>query len=202
MLYGAHVFDLKATPVRSRASRARDAVQLLLGPDSGLPGVCVRFVLAGGLATTVYLLITIVSADVIGLPFQIALIMGFCAAISVSFSSQRRFVWVKRERYRLPLHHQAGRYLLWYGTQYGATAIATLLLPSALGIPTEVVYVTMLALSALVNFLVMRYAIFHAAPSSAESTSRLSVRAGRGLSTARNASRTPSSRTVSWRSSR
>lgn len=153
--------DLEPTLVSAHAGRTWDALRSLLAPGSGMFGLCVRFVLAGGLNTIVYLLVTLLAADVARLPFQAALVIGFGTAVSVNFFSQRRFVWAKSEQYHLPAHHQAGRFLLWAGAQYGATAAATLALPPALGMPTQAVYVGVIALLAVVNFLVMRYAIFH-----------------------------------------
>jgi putative flippase GtrA len=130
----------------------------------------VRFALVGGLGTTVYLLTTTVAADVVGLPFQAALAVGFSTALSFNFVAHRRFVWVKRERYVLPAHRQAGRFLLVALAQYGTTAAATLLLPSALGMPTEAVYLTMVALLSAVNFLVLRHRVFHAADTAEAAT--------------------------------
>jgi putative flippase GtrA len=154
--------------VSSRAERARETVLTLLTPESGLLGLCVRFVLAGGFSASVYLLITTTGAVVIGLPFQAALALGFCTSFCLGFMIQRRFVWVRRERYILPIHHQASRFLLMACFQYSTTALAVALLPRALGTPTEVVYLAMVALLSVVNFLVLRHQIFHAAPASSE----------------------------------
>jgi putative flippase GtrA len=167
----------------------RHAVARLRSPDSGLAGLIVRFALVGGLGTTVYLLTTTVAADVVGLPFQAALAVGFLTALSFNFVAHRRFVWVKPEGYVLPTHRQAGRFLLVALAQYGATAVATLLLPSALEMPTEAVYLTMVALLSAVNFLVLRHRVFHAAdtPAAEAATAsgrepRLRVPASRGAS--------------------
>ena len=77
----------------------------------------------------VYLGTTTVLADVAGLPFQAALISGFCVALIVHFTLQRNFVWVHEDEFALPLRHQAGRYLVIAGVQYGVTAVSTLVLP-------------------------------------------------------------------------
>jgi putative flippase GtrA len=149
----------------------------LLTPGSGLLGQGVRFVLAGGLGTLVYMLVTTLMAAVVGLPFQIALAVGFCAALSINFISQRQFVWAKGEQYVLPLHRQTGRYLVVAWAQYGVTAVATWLLPPALGMPTEVVYVAVALLLGLTNFVVLRYGIFHAGSTAPESSAALVVKA-------------------------
>jgi putative flippase GtrA len=144
-------------------------IRLLCSPDSGLRWLSVRFCLAGGLAMVVYVLTTTLATDVAGLSFQVALALGFYTALCINFVSQRRFVWAKGERYLLPIHHQAGRYLLMAMVQYGVTVAATLLLPHVLGIPTEAVYLAMIVLLGLINFLILRYSIFHAAPTLSES---------------------------------
>jgi putative flippase GtrA len=148
--------------------RLRNFVGLLRSPDSGLLWLSVRFALAGGFGMVVYVLVTTLAADVAGLPFQAALAVGFYTALCINFMSQRRFVWARAERYHLPIHRQAGRYLLTAWAQYGVTVAATLLLPGALGIPTEAVYLAMIVLLSLSNFVILRYGIFHATPSSSE----------------------------------
>ncbi|MGO9761771.1 MAG: GtrA family protein [Solirubrobacteraceae bacterium] len=137
--------------------------QTLLAPDSGLLGQGVRFALAGGLVALVYLLTTTALAVVAGVPFQIALVIGFCVAIAVHFTLQRMFVWVDHDEFALPVHRQAGRYLPIVGAQYGVTAASTALLPRALGLPTEVVYVVTALLLAGGNFAIFRHGVFHAA---------------------------------------
>src|SRR6266566_9966936 len=112
----------------------------LRSPSSGLLGQVVRFALAGGTVALVYLTTTIVLADAAGIHFQLALAVGFCVAVTVHFTLQRVFVWTHHEEFALPLHHQAGRYLIVAGTQYGLTAASTSLLPPALGVSTEIVY--------------------------------------------------------------
>jgi putative flippase GtrA len=134
---------------------------VLREPESGLVGQGVRFALAGGTVALVYLATTTVLADVVGLPFQVALAIGFSVAIMVHFTLQRLFVWIHHEEFALPLHHQAGRYLIVAGIQYGVTAASTYVLPQALGVPTEVVYLATVAALLVVNFLIFRNRIFH-----------------------------------------
>jgi putative flippase GtrA len=120
--------------------------------------------MAGGTVALVYLGTTTLLSVVLGLPFQVALAIGFSVAIAVHFTLQRLFVWTHHEEFALPLRHQAGRYLVVAGIQYGVTAASTALLPSALGVPTEIVYLATVAVLLGVNFLVFRHAIFHAKP--------------------------------------
>src|SRR4029077_13710862 len=101
----------------------------------------------GGTGAVIYTLVTTLLATVVGIPFQVALAIGFCTALAVHFTLQRVFVWAHREELALSLPHQLRRYLTATGAQYGATSASTWLLPAALGLPTEEVYlVTVLAL--------------------------------------------------------
>jgi len=140
----------------------RELIRTLRAPESGLLGQGVRYALAGGTVALVYLLTTLLLAEVVGLPFQAALAIGFCVGLMVHFSLQRLFVWTHHEEFALPLHHQAGRYLLVAGIQYGVTVASTSLLPPLLGIPVEVVYLATVAVVVCANFLVFRHGIFHA----------------------------------------
>jgi len=149
-------------PQTSSASgrRAARAWRLRLR-GSGLLGQGGRYVLAGCTATVVYLGTTTVLADVVGLPFQIALVIGFCVGLVAHFTLQRFFVWAHHEGYALPFNHQAARYLLVAGTQYGLTAASTAVLTWALGLPVEAVYVGTVAVLVSVNFLIFRNGVFH-----------------------------------------
>jgi putative flippase GtrA len=121
----------------------------------------VRYGLTGGTVLVVYLGSTTLLADVLSLPFQIALAIGACAGVSVHFTMQRLFVWAHRDGYALPLQSQAARYLVFAGAQYGLTAASTATLPAKLGLPVEVVYLITVATLVSINFLVFRNVIFH-----------------------------------------
>lgn len=140
----------------------RPFVRNVLSSDSGVFGQGVRFILAGGVVALVYLLTTTFLALVLGVPFQLALALGFCFGLAVHFTLQRSFVWMHEDDFALPLHHQAGRYLIIAGMQYGITAASTSLLPPVLGLPTETVYLITVPIVASTNFLVFRNGIFHA----------------------------------------
>jgi putative flippase GtrA len=133
----------------------------LRSPDSGVVGQGVRFLLAGGVVVVVYVSTTIVLADVIGVHFQIALALGFLVAMAVQFTLYRGFVW-RHPEYALPMHHQAGRYVTAAAAGYGFSAACTSVLPSALGVPTEAVYVATVVALPIINFLILRFVIFHA----------------------------------------
>jgi putative flippase GtrA len=152
----------------SRLTNARKLAQTLKTPESGLLGQGTRFAIAGGGVALVYLATTTVLANVVGLPFQLALAIGFCVGLVVHFTLQRLFVWTHHEEFALPLHHQVGRYLAAAAVQYGVTAASTSVLPSALGVPTEVVYLATVAVVISTNFLVFRHGIFHSKPATTE----------------------------------
>jgi putative flippase GtrA len=116
----------------------------------------------------VYLTTTTVLAEVFGVPFQAALAIGFFVGVLVHFTLQRLFVWTHHEEFALPLRHQVGRYLAIATAQYGVTAASTSLLPSALGVSEEAVYLATVAVVVSTNFVVFRYGIFHAKPSVGE----------------------------------
>lgn len=139
-----------------------ELVQRLRTPDSGLTGQVVRFVVNGCTTAFVYLLSTTFLALVAGLPFQVALAVGFSLAVVVNFTLHRGFVWIHQEEFALPFRHQFGRYIAVAGTQYGLTAASVALVPRALGLPTEVVYLATTLLLTPVNFAVFRFGVFHA----------------------------------------
>jgi putative flippase GtrA len=120
-----------------------------------------RYVLTGGTVTIIYLGTTTVLADAVGLPFQVALAIGACAGVAVHFTLQRFFVWAHSDDYALALGRQATRYLIFAGAQYGLTAASTAILPAALGLPVELVYVGTVATLVSMNFLVFRNLVFH-----------------------------------------
>ena len=145
-----------------RAAERPGLARALREPDPGILRQGLRFALAGGIVALVYLTTTTVLAEVFGVPFQAALAIGFCAGLLVHFTLQRLFVWTHHEEFALPLQRQVGRYLLVAGAQYGVTAAATSLLPSALGVSAEAVYLVTVAVVVSTNFVVFRYGIFHA----------------------------------------
>jgi putative flippase GtrA len=140
---------------------ARALARDLRSPRSGLIGELARFGLAGGLVTLFYIGLTTVLYQVAGLPFQAALAIGFVAALLLHFTLQRFFVWIHYAGFTLPLKRQVRRYLMMAGTQYAITALATGVLPKALGIATEIVYLATMAVVTTAGFLIMRFLIFH-----------------------------------------
>jgi putative flippase GtrA len=154
--------EVTAVTRTGRLQLLRAFLRDIRSPDWGLAGQGVRFALAGSLVAGVYVTVTTLLHSVFSVPFQVALATGFVVSVGLHFTLQRLFVWRHHERFALRAGHQAARYLLLCGTQYGVTALSTSQLPGLLGLPVEVVYLTtMLSLTGL-NFLVFRGGIFHA----------------------------------------
>lgn len=149
---------------RRHGQRILAAAKHLRSPNSGLLGQGVRFILAGAIVVVVYVSTTTVLADIVGMHFQVALAIGFGVALIVQFNLYRVFVWIHHEEFALPTHHQAGRYLAAAAIGYGLTAVCTSFLPAALGVSTEIIYLTMVAALPVINFMAFRYIIFHAKP--------------------------------------
>jgi putative flippase GtrA len=121
-----------------------------------------RFALSGSLVALVYLATTTLLHEVLAVPFQIALAIGFTLGLCLHFTLQRLFVWRHRERFALQMHRQVGRYLLVTGAQYGITALSTSQLPALVGMSVEVVYLTTIFVITLFNFIIFRGHVFHA----------------------------------------
>ena len=150
------------TEERSRRKRIAATVGHLRSPDSGLAGQGLRFVIAGGTVSVIYVTTTTVLSQAAGLDFQIALAIGFSGGLVAHFTLQRLFVWSHHEEFALPLHAQLARYLTFAAGQYGATAAATAIIPRALHVSSEVVYLATVGSLVLVNFVFFRHGVFHA----------------------------------------
>src|SRR4051794_17819040 len=139
-------------------------VHHLRSPESGVLGEGVRFAIAGGTVSLIYLTTTTVLHEVFGVPFQLALIIGTLTGLTAHFTLQRVFVWVHHEEFALSVHAQVGRYLLVAAVQYALTALSTSVLPGLLDLPVTAVYLATALSIAAMNFLVFRRRIFHAGP--------------------------------------
>jgi putative flippase GtrA len=160
--------ELSEIGIARRAPAKPAVARMLREPDPGMLRQGLRFALAGGTVTLVYLITTTVLAEAFAVPFQAALAIGFSVGLVVHFTLQRLFVWTHHEEFALPLHHQVGRYLIVAAAQYGVTAASTSFLPSALGVSTEAVYLVTVTVVVSTNFVVFRNGIFHAKPAISE----------------------------------
>jgi putative flippase GtrA len=122
----------------------------------------VRFAFSGVVVSIVYISVTTVLSEVSHLRFQVALAIGWTAAVAVHFTLQRTFVWKRQQQFALPFARQVRRYLLVAVSQLGVTTATTTFLPPVLGVPAEVVYLATVSLVTLLNFVVFRHGVFHA----------------------------------------
>jgi putative flippase GtrA len=99
--------------------------------------------------------------SLIGVPFQVALIVSFTCAVALHFTLQRVFVWSQHAEYALPMREQLKRYLPLVSIQYVTTAGATAILPAWFGLPVLAVYIAITLTYSLFNFLFFRARIFH-----------------------------------------
>jgi putative flippase GtrA len=136
-------------------------IRRLRSHESGLLGQGLRFGLAGATVAGVYVLSTLLLVHVLGLGFEAALPIGFAIAITVHFTLQRTFVWIPANACALPIRRQLPRDLTIALTQYGMTALALALLPRALGVKPDVVYLCCVVLLTILSFLLLRARVFH-----------------------------------------
>lgn len=85
-----------------------------------LRGQGLRFVIVGGVIAGVYVGTTTLLDEIIGVPFELSLAIGFALAIVTHFSLQRLYVWRHAAAFALSLHHQLARYVAMAGVQYMA----------------------------------------------------------------------------------
>jgi putative flippase GtrA len=121
-----------------------------------------RFAIAGATVAVVYILTTLFLHHVAGLGFQLALVLGLLIGTTTHFLLQRNFVWRHEDPFALSLRHQVGRYVVIASIQYGLTTLSTRLLPPALGVQTDIVYVATVVCLAAMTFLLLRARVFHA----------------------------------------
>ena len=130
------------------------------GSNDSLRDQGTRFLLAGGAMAIFYLGLTSL-LTLAGVPFQLALILGFVANVALHFTLQRVFVWPQRQEYALALDEQLWRYLPLVVAQYALTVAATATLPGWLGLPVLLVFVGITVSFTVFNFLFFRVRIFH-----------------------------------------
>lgn len=128
-----------------------------------LAGQGLRFLISGGFVALVYTGTTTLLAEVVGIPFQVAIAIGFTIGLATHFTLQRVFVWAHADGFALPLGHQLARYLALAAVQYGLTALSTATLPKALVVSTEIVYLATVAVISVANFALFRLHVFRPA---------------------------------------
>jgi putative flippase GtrA len=129
--------------------------------STGIQAQATRFVLTGATVAVFYVASTTFLNKVAATPFQVALAVGFLAAIALHFTLQRFFVWAQEAPFTLTLHRQLGRYLAMATLQYLVTAAATATLPSLFAASTFKVYLVTTAVVSVSTFLIFRSNVFH-----------------------------------------
>jgi putative flippase GtrA len=179
-------------------TRTIEFLRDIRSPRWGIYGQGFRFAMSGVVVATVYATATTVLHEVFGLPFELALAIGYVMSAVIHYTLQRLFVWHHDEQFALGAHSQVARYLCVSLSQYGLTALATAKLPSLLGAPVEAVYLTTMLALAIINFVIFRSSVFHAGPArehhaaAPEALAEQDVGAARDVVTAR--PRQPSAR--------
>jgi putative flippase GtrA len=150
------------TAVGLRARVAWDFLRDVRSTRWGVYGQGFRFALSGALVAVVYATATTLLHGALGLPFELALAIGYVLSAVVHYTLQRIFVWRHAEQFALQAHRQLVRYLCVSGSQYGLTALATARLPGLLDVPVEAVYLVAIFTLAVINFIIFRTHVFHA----------------------------------------
>ncbi len=159
---------MEISTIRSIRRMRRLLSKVPLLHRDNLLGQGFRYAVTGVVVSIIYIGITTILATITSWPFQVALGIGWCAAIAVHFTMQRFFVWTHKDGFALPFHHQIGRYLVVSVTQFSVTALATAVLPSILGLSAELIYLGVAVLITGANFLIFRHRVFHSDPLSPE----------------------------------
>jgi putative flippase GtrA len=121
-----------------------------------------RFVLSGSTVAAVYLGLGLLFSGPVGMPIQIAIPVAYVLSVLLNYTLQRTFVFADRERFALEGRRQFVRYVGIGTVQYALTALATALLPDALGVSEQVVFVAVALIAAAVTFVLLRFVVFHA----------------------------------------
>jgi putative flippase GtrA len=123
----------------------------------------IRFVLSGGTVALVYLGLGLLLSGPLGVPIQIAIPVSYVVSVLFNYSMQRWFVFAHSDDFALSRGAQFLRYVQIGAIQYAFTAAATAVLPDALGVDEQVVYVATALIAAAITFVVLRFVVFHAA---------------------------------------
>ena len=130
-----------------------------LTPEARAQGL--RYIAVGGLATGVYLGSTAVLSQLVGLPFQAAMLIGYVLGIAVHFLLHRSYTFATEHGYALSVPHQAGRYVAFVIVQYLFVAVSVALGSALLDVAQILVWLALFGPVTVVGFLVLRTRMFH-----------------------------------------
>lgn len=121
----------------------------------------VRYGAAGATVGLVYLVTPLVLNELVGVPLEVAILLGYVLAVTLHFNLQRHFVFRHVDEFALSAHQQIVRYLAIGAVQYPITALATGFLPELLGVSQRVIFVLVTLLISAASFLLLRGHVFH-----------------------------------------
>jgi putative flippase GtrA len=121
-----------------------------------------RFVLSGATVAVVYLGLGLLLSGPVGMPIQLAIPISYVLSVLLNYTLQRHFVFAHSQAFALAPQSQFIRYVQIGAVQYAITALATAVLPGALGLSEQVVYVAVALIAAAITFVLLRFVVFHA----------------------------------------
>jgi putative flippase GtrA len=126
-----------------------------------LTGPLIRYGVAGGCVALVYLSVPLLLHDVVGIPIEVAIPIGYALALTLQFNLQRHFVFHHIDEFALTTRQQISRYAVMAAVQYPTTALATAFLPRLLHISSDAAFLATTGTISLTAFLLLRGHIFH-----------------------------------------
>jgi putative flippase GtrA len=121
----------------------------------------IRYVGVGGFVTVVYVALTTLLSQVLGVPFGVAVTAGYFTAVAVHYCLHRWFVFATDAGYALGMTRQVVQFVALVILQYVLTAASVAFLPELLGLPRFVVWIGTVALLVPAAFVIMRSRLFH-----------------------------------------
>jgi putative flippase GtrA len=130
-----------------------------------LAGPALRYGIAGAIVACVYPGLPFATNWAVGVPIQVLIPIAYVLAVCLHFFLQRHFVFRHVPEFALSRRGQIGRYVAIGAVQYPTTALATALLPGALGITARVTFVLVTFATSVTFFLFLRGFVFHGSDS-------------------------------------
>jgi len=120
-----------------------------------------RFAGVGAFIMCLYLGVTAGLSELAGVPFQVAVAVGYFTGVAVHFVLHRIFVFASDDEYALSVGGQLLRFVVLVIGQYAVTAGSVALLPNVLGVDRLYVWLGTVAVVTPVAFVLLRTRLFH-----------------------------------------
>lgn len=120
-----------------------------------------RYIAVGCLVAGLYFVITAGLSELAGLPFQLAMLVGYSTALTVHFVLHRSYTFTTEQGYALSASHQAGRYVTFAVAQYLVVAGAVALGTSLFDVSPLLIWLAIVTPLIAVSFLLLRTRMFH-----------------------------------------